>query len=339
MLLRHILSASLLLGLFTNSVLGQVSVLGVEVGSEIVIAGDSFSADTGVVYPNTNGDWPAGLEAAGYDIHHHAAPGYRLGFHILEGGLNGTSFPTWESHLASATDPELIIIAAGLNDLLVRYGSFDVGGPYEDPSLQQYFDPGNSGDSFSRFRSTLLWNVGRVLIERAVAEAKAAHPDVPILLFNIAPFELFSTSNFLRQNGESLNDWYRNEAPQQLGVAVFDLDAFMRDPNTNGGYPANTAISVVTGQKDNLHPDELSQALLTSQLLLTGIGASPYLISPVTEIILGDVNQDDVVSFLDLPPFVEVLINGEFQAEADVDQNEAVGFSDIPALIEVLISR
>lgn len=79
--------------------------------------------------------------------------------------------------------------------------------------------------------------------------------------------------------------------------------------------------------------------LLALQLFQTGAGASPYLISPDPEIILGDVNQDDVVSFLDLPPFFGVLINGDFQAEADVDQNDVVGFSDIPALIEVLISR
>ena len=55
--------------------------------------------------------------------------------------------------------------------------------------------------------------------------------------------------------------------------------------------------------------------------------------------ILGDVNSDGTVSFADIPAFIQVLIIGEFQAEADLNEDSAVNFADIPPFIEVLISQ
>ena len=52
--------------------------------------------------------------------------------------------------------------------------------------------------------------------------------------------------------------------------------------------------------------------------------------------IVGDVNQDLVVSFEDVPSFISVLISGVFQFEADVDKNGVVDFADIPLFIEIL---
>jgi len=53
-------------------------------------------------------------------------------------------------------------------------------------------------------------------------------------------------------------------------------------------------------------------------------------------VIFGDVNQNGVVSFEDIPPFIAVLFSRVFQVEADVDQNGLVNFSDIPPFIEIL---
>ena len=52
--------------------------------------------------------------------------------------------------------------------------------------------------------------------------------------------------------------------------------------------------------------------------------------------LLGDVNRDGVVDFLDISPFIAVLSAGEFQAEADIDQNELVDFLDISPFIGIL---
>ncbi len=60
--------------------------------------------------------------------------------------------------------------------------------------------------------------------------------------------------------------------------------------------------------------------------------------SPPTPI-LGDLNNDGVVDFSDVGPFIELLISGEFQAEADFDQDSAVTFTDIPLFVRALSSQ
>ena len=52
--------------------------------------------------------------------------------------------------------------------------------------------------------------------------------------------------------------------------------------------------------------------------------------------LLGDVNIDGVVDFFDISPFIDLLSNQEFQAEADFDQNEVVDFFDISGFILAL---
>ena len=56
----------------------------------------------------------------------------------------------------------------------------------------------------------------------------------------------------------------------------------------------------------------------------------------VSEILLGDANQDGVVDFSDIPAFIAILAAGDFLDEADVNQDGAVDFLDIPGFIEIL---
>lgn len=56
-------------------------------------------------------------------------------------------------------------------------------------------------------------------------------------------------------------------------------------------------------------------------------------------ILLGDVNRDGNLDFGDIPPFIEVLIDGMFQVEADCDESGVVDFADIPAFIGFLIGQ
>ena len=55
--------------------------------------------------------------------------------------------------------------------------------------------------------------------------------------------------------------------------------------------------------------------------------------------LLGDVNLDGVIDFLDIPPFISLLTNDGFQLEADVNQDGAVNFVDIPPFIAILINN
>jgi len=57
---------------------------------------------------------------------------------------------------------------------------------------------------------------------------------------------------------------------------------------------------------------------------------------PATTVLLGDVNLDGMVNFLDISPFIQRLSNQVLQAEADVNQDGAVSFLDISPFIMVL---
>jgi len=51
---------------------------------------------------------------------------------------------------------------------------------------------------------------------------------------------------------------------------------------------------------------------------------------------LGDVDQDGEVTFADIAPFIEVLMNGTFLEEADCNQDGEVNFDDIESFIALL---
>ena len=54
------------------------------------------------------------------------------------------------------------------------------------------------------------------------------------------------------------------------------------------------------------------------------------------EIVLGDVNRDGVVSFLDISPFIGLLSSGDYQEAADVNLDGYVSFLDISEFVSIL---
>ena len=52
--------------------------------------------------------------------------------------------------------------------------------------------------------------------------------------------------------------------------------------------------------------------------------------------LLGDVNQDGVVNFFDIAPFIAVLSAGGDLSEADINQDGVVNFLDIAPFIGIL---
>ena len=62
-------------------------------------------------------------------------------------------------------------------------------------------------------------------------------------------------------------------------------------------------------------------------LFVVSLSGSVFRLNSVTvPITLGDVNRDGVVDFFDISPFIAILSNGGFQAEADIDLDEDVDF-------------
>ena len=93
--------------------------------------------------------------------------------------------------------------------------------------------------------------------------------------------------------------------------------------------------------------DEVSSANI-AEIKLSSIGSlyGAYFDNIVVEgvvadeptVLLGDVNRDEVVNFLDIAPFIALLSAGDFQAEADANEDNRVDFLDIAPFIGILSS-
>ena len=64
--------------------------------------------------------------------------------------------------------------------------------------------------------------------------------------------------------------------------------------------------------------------------------SADYTVIEPVQTIVGDVNGDQAVDFLDIGPFVTRLNDGGFQDEADINRDESVDFLDIGPFIELL---
>ena len=60
------------------------------------------------------------------------------------------------------------------------------------------------------------------------------------------------------------------------------------------------------------------------------------IVESLSSLLLGDVNQDGIVNFLDISPFIGILSTGGTQAEADINQDGIVNFLDISPFIGIL---
>ena len=96
------------------------------------------------------------------------------------------------------------------------------------------------------------------------------------------------------------------------------------------GSSIETSLNTSFGGFFSSNPDG---AAATARVTVTLVPDLPPLV------VLGDVNMDGAVTFADIPPFIEVLASGEFQAEADVNLDEQVTFADIPGFIAILSAQ
>ena len=69
-----------------------------------------------------------------------------------------------------------------------------------------------------------------------------------------------------------------------------------------------------------------------------GVGFDSIEINSMSALLLGDANQDGVVDFFDISPFIDILSAGEFLDQADINQDGIVDFFDISPFIAILSS-
>ena len=56
-------------------------------------------------------------------------------------------------------------------------------------------------------------------------------------------------------------------------------------------------------------------------------------------VLLGDVNLDGIVNFLDISPFIIRLTSGALLAQADINQDGIINFLDIAPFIQILANQ
>ena len=107
------------------------------------------------------------------------------------------------------------------------------------------------------------------------------------------------------------------------GIADWTLNNF-RTGSSNGSSIALTEDGTIYVTVDLRSIDGETSA----QAIVGFVGSPSFL--------LGDVNRDGIVNFLDITPFIRVLTGDTPQIEADIDGNGLVNFLDITPFIAIL---
>ena len=73
-----------------------------------------------------------------------------------------------------------------------------------------------------------------------------------------------------------------------------------------------------------------------ADFLSAGATLTITLVTATPEVILGDCNQDGVVDFFDISPFIEILTSAATLEEADCNSDGEVNFFDIDPFVVIL---
>jgi len=90
-------------------------------------------------------------------------------------------------------------------------------------------------------------------------------------------------------------------------------------------FAAGDTVSFVIGNNGNIGADE---SALQAAISVETSGGGPCM--------LGDVDLNGTVEFLDIQPFIGILSSSSFQCEADCDEDGMVTFLDIQPFIQIL---
>ncbi len=121
-------------------------------------------------------------------------------------------------------------------------------------------------------------------------------------------------------------------------TTVFNTDGIRLTAVNNTNYNRSYSILRAPQNADIGRIDVEFTGLATSTSRAQPLNGSHVYVALATElpILLGDVNLDGAVTFLDIAPLIEILTLGTYQAEADVDQSGEVNFQDLGPFIGLL---
>lgn len=154
-------------------------------------------------------------------------------------------------------------------------------------------------------------------------------------------WEVFASWNNAPQGNLSENAPYSVQGNQVLvnqeAGAVFFQDLILNDGTADIDFASlGTALvgpdGSLTVTLEGTGPDTIESDL---DFVIADSIAIRMLVQPL----LGDVDRNGSVNFLDIAQFIELLSTQGFQAEADIDQNGVVNFLDIAPFIAILAAN
>ena len=155
--------------------------------------------------------------------------------------------------------------------------------------------------------------------------ANASHPRLTFLTM-IAPspdwFVGIDNLDLLDENGQ-----WRDQI-------VLDLNSYDAGSENGTRFTLNNAPTLPRG-----FITDLDTAEPNGELFGVGSLARLTLTRVVPDPLLGDVNLDSSVDFLDISMFVGLITTGVYQVEADIDQNDTVDFLDISPFVTLLTGQ
>lgn len=111
-------------------------------------------------------------------------------------------------------------------------------------------------------------------------------------------------------------------------------------PGTSGGWIfVEHQIESILTPTDNMRIRFTAADLGEGGIIEAGVDAVTIrLVTCEQDVLLGDVNLDGLINFIDIGAFINQLSTGGFQAEADVNEDGLVNFLDIAVFIGLLSS-
>lgn len=139
---------------------------------------------------------------------------------------------------------------------------------------------------------------------------------------------------FIRTTGPN-GTWFRPDELNNIGIEFFDYEPV--DPENQFGETGYVSLGPAL---DNASQVEI---IINDFDAETGndemeIDNFEIVGNLADDLLLGDVNRDGQVNFLDISPFISALSSGEVLDEADIDENGVVNFLDIAPFINLLAS-
>lgn len=143
--------------------------------------------------------------------------------------------------------------------------------------------------------------------------------------------------------------WHSPRLPLVFGTEqAYRFTKRITDANAAVTFASTTAEGRDDSIDGHMMPDEMAIfKVINDRLAMANVPdyepyirpAGAHLVGEIpVPVLLGDVNRDGVVDFLDISPFISVLSSGGFQLEADVNQDGLVNFLDISPFIAILSS-